>query len=139
MEKYLSKSTYIIYMFLYSYVSYKTDFGFEYTNGYELLWGSIVAALISGWFANILFKLCYYLTGRFSMLLDFNSEERRSVHWKFRFFFSFLVLMFTYTPLCNMIMTLIVHASYTYIANFLTNSWNQYIDTLVDSVSNFGK
>ena len=136
MEKHLSKITYIIYFSLYSFISYKTNFGFKYSDSFELLWGSIVAALISGWIANIVFKLSYYLTGRFDVILDFNYDERKSAHWKFRFLFSFLVLIFTFTPFCNKIMTIIVHTSYIYITNFLINNWNQFIDRLVNSITN---
>lgn len=53
----------LIYFLLYSIISYKTDFGFEYTNGFELLWGSIVAAFITQLIDITIFKISYDWTG----------------------------------------------------------------------------
>lgn len=139
MEKHLSKLTYLIYFSLYSLISYKTSFGFEYSDYVELICGSIAAALISGLIANIVFKISYNLTGFFSALLDFNSDERRSAHWFFRLLFSIPVLIFTLMPLCSMVITPIAHITSVFVKNYGLNLKDQIIDTLTNSVTNLGK
>lgn len=118
--------SYLIYFSLYSFMSYKTNFGFEYSNGFELLWGSLLSAFISGIIANIIFYISYDLTGWLSILCDCTKTERKSLHWKFRLVFSFFVFIFTVTPFCSMIMTPLVNITYTF---FLAH-YNNLIDDI---------
>lgn len=108
----INKFSYIIYFLIYNFISYKTDFGFEYTNGFELLWGSILCAIITGIIGNIIFRLAYDCTGFFDKLCDYNTNERKTKHWKFRMLLSIPLLLFSLTPLCSMAMTPLVHNNY---------------------------
>ncbi len=124
----MNKISYLIYFVIYSLISYKTDLGFEYGNGFELLWGSIVTALISGIIGNLIFRLSYDWTGFLSALLQHSRAERRSVHWLFRLIFSIPVLIFSLSPLCPLLMTPLVHHSFVYVSGCYNRILNQLIE-----------
>ena len=122
---------YIVYLLLYILISYKTDFGFKYTNGFELLWGSIIAALITTAMDAIIFRLSYRWTGFLSKLYDYNAHERKTAHWKFRMIFSIPVLLFALSPLCSMCMTPLIHCSYVWLSVQYNNIIKQITAVLI--------
>lgn len=130
----MNKLSYILYFLIYSLISYLTDLGFSYTNGFEFLWGSIVCALISGIIGNIIFRLSYDITGILSSICSYNYDERKTTHWKFRLIFSLPVFLFSVTPLCPMVMTPIVHITFIFVSE-QCNSWvTQFSDKLLNSL-----
>lgn len=124
---------YIIYFLLYSIINYYTDLCFEYSDGFELLWGSIVAAFITWVIDIIIFRIAYDWTGVLSKLCDYGVDERKTTHWKCRVFFSILILIFSLTPLCSMIMTPIVHSSFIWVSEYCNDVMKQISDAMVES------
>lgn len=125
---------YIIYLLIYSVTNYKTNLAFEYANGFEFLWGSIVAALITLIIDILIFKFSYDWTGFLSKLCIFNSDERQKAHWKFRAILSTLVFLFSLTPLCSICMTPIVHTSYIWVSTAYYDIVNQIAKALTSSI-----
>lgn len=128
---------YIIYVLIFCVISYKTDFGFKYTNGFELLWGSIVVALITMIIDQMLFMIAFDWTGFLSKLLMFTSYDRKNAHWAFRACLSILVLIFSLTPLCSILITLLVHSSYLWVLNIYYNLLKQSTDAITTAISFF--
>lgn len=124
---------YIIYFFLYSIINYYTDFGFEYSDGFELLWGSVVVAFIIWVIDIIIFRIAYDWTGVLSKLCDYGTDERKTTHWKFRVVFSIPILIFSLTPFCSMIMTPIVHSSFILVSEYYNNIMKQIEDVIPSS------
>lgn len=121
---------YVIYFILFGIISYKTNLGFEYTNGFELLWGSFVVVAVTWIIDTIIFKLAYDWTGFLSELLEYNVDDRKTTHWKFRALFSIPVLIFSLTPLCSVVMTPLVHSTYIWISGQCNNLLTQITDIL---------
>lgn len=124
---------YLIYFLIYSIISYKTDFGFEYTNGFELLWGSIVAAFITQLIDITIFKISYDWTGFLSKILKYSGNERKTTHWKFRSLFSIPVLIFSLSPLCSMCMTPLIHFSYVWLREYFYETINQISEGIISA------
>ena len=126
--------SYIIYVLLFTIVNYKTNLGFDYNSGFELLWGSIIATLILKIIGDIIFRISYKMTGDISKTFKHNKENRRSLHWKFRLILSLLVLIFSLTPLCSLIISPLVHNSYEYITKLLIGYYNYFEEQLVNAI-----
>ncbi len=124
-------SAYIIYFLIYSFISYKTDYGFEYSTGFEYAWGFLLCSVISTVIDNIIYRLSYSWTGFFSDLCGYTSEERRKTHWKIRSLFAFIVLVITLTPLCSIVLTPVVHSSYILISDYCHTFFNRIINILL--------
>ena len=116
---------YIIYFLLYGIINYMTDFGFSYSDEFELLWGSLIVALILQVVDSIIFRLAYDCTGFLSKLCNYNFDDRKIAHWKFRMFFSIPVLIFSLTPFCSMLMTPIVHGSFLCVLKYYNDIMKQ--------------
>lgn len=125
---------YIIYLLIYGIISFTTSFGFEYTNGFELLWGSCITAAITLIIDKIIFKFAYDWTKFFSNLCEYNTDDRKTTHWKFRVFFSIPVLIFSLTPLCSIVMTPLVHSSFVYVSGLYQNLLRQISDAMIASI-----
>lgn len=124
---------YIIYFLLYSIINYYTDLCFEYSDGFELLWGSIVAAFITWVIDIIIFRIAYDWTGVLSRLCDYGADERKSTHWKFRVVFSIPILIFSLSPFCSIIMTPIVHSSFIWVSEYCNDVMKQINDAIIES------
>lgn len=121
---------YIIYFLLYSIINYYTDLCFEYSDGFEFLWGSIVAASIVWILDIIIFRIAYDWTGVLSKLCDYGADERKTTHWKFRVVFSIPILIFSLTPFCSMIMTPIIHSSFILVSGYYNDVMKQIEDAI---------
>lgn len=116
---------YAIYFLLYSLINYMTDFGFSYTNEFEFLLGSLIVAIILQAADLIIFRIAYDCTGFLNKLCNYNSDDRKIAHWKFRMFFSLPVLIFSLTPFCSMLMTPIVHGSFLCVLKYYNDIMKQ--------------
>lgn len=124
---------YIIYMAIYFVVSGATEFGFEYSNGFELLWGTIVTALVTQIIDFFIFKIAYDWTDFLNRLFKYNVDERKTTHWKFRALFSIPVLIFSLSPLCSICMTPLVHTSYIWLREYFYETINRISETIISS------
>lgn len=120
-------------MLIYYIVSCATEFGFEYSNGFELLWGSIVTAFITQLLDVAIFKISYKQTGFLSKILKYSGDERKTDHWKFRALFSIPVLIFSFSPLCSMCMTPLIHTSYVWLREYFYDTVNRISETIISS------
>lgn len=129
----MNKFLYIFYFTLYSIISHTTDYGFDYNNAFELMWGSALVALISSIIENIIFKISYKLTGSTSILLSHNKEERRVTHWIFRTILASLVLLISITPLCSKILTPLVHSTYEILSSYFHKLLNEISESIINA------
>lgn len=121
-------------MLIYYIVSCATEFGFEYSNGFELLWGSIVTAFITQLLDVAIFKISYKQTGFLSKILKYSGNERKTTHWKFRSLFSIPVLIFSLSPLCSMCMTPLIHFSYVWLREYFYETINQISEAIISTL-----
>lgn len=101
---------------------------FNYTNGFELLFGYIITSSILSILNYAFYKIAYSCVGWYAAITDANYEEKSCLHWVIRFIFAILLYIFTYIPFISKILTYITHFFYQIVINKYNESMQRIIE-----------
>ncbi len=124
----------MFYYFMTNLILFHTTLPFSWKNGFEYLWGCILTAFIMKIVESIICKLSYFFTGNVGAIIDATSKEMREIHWKIRFFLTFLFLIITFIPITKMFITSVVYNSYQQLTKILYSGITNLSNNLIDSM-----
>ena len=105
---------------------------FDYTNGFELLWGNILTSIFLSIINFAFYKIAYFYVGWYAVLTEADYAEKSLIHWFIRFILAISLYALTYVPIISNLLTGIIHASYS----FLLNKYHEYIHSILEAFMN---
>lgn len=125
----------IFYMMLYSYLSYKINYNFSYSNILEYSVGTILVAISMIFTDFIIRNIAYHLTGLTITKANQNINEKKACHWMFRVLALITIIpLAVFTQIPNMIISYFVPPIANLIIlifkNWQTEFSNQIIETI---------
>ena len=97
-----------ILQLFYAYLGYIINLTYEYSNDFEFLVGIGVVTVIMNILDQLFVIIAYDLTGRV-LHGGSPSSERKIFHWFIRVILYIIVYLISISPLCNILITPIVH------------------------------
>lgn len=120
-----------MWILIFTVLSGIMNWKFDYENGYELLVGTIVVALISNIINYIVFRRAWKLTGDLKRYGMIDSSEMSSTHWKLRSMFILFFVILSISPLGKIIVSPLTHQCYLYVYD----KWMDFYQSLMNALA----
>lgn len=104
---------------------------FNYTNGFELLIGEIVVALILYIIDTIFYLISYSMVGWIGVVADLSSEGRKRIHWLIRTILCLILLAVSFVPSFSRLLTFIIHTVYLYLCGLFSDFTSAILNIFV--------
>lgn len=124
---------YFVYMLI---TNYYFDLNFSWSNVFELMVGTILSTILVSVIDCILYRISFSVTDTYKELTFATGEGMSKFHWRFRFIMFIPILLFSLTPLCDSLMTTLVHDSYILLSDLYHSVLNDIVKLFRASVAN---
>lgn len=123
-----------IFYSLYTLLSFYINFNFEYSNGFELLVGTLITAIVLCVIDALIYRCAFNLTGTIRAIIDSDKNEMRLIHWFIRSLLFLIVFMISLTPLPSYFLSPIIHSAYNYLTNWFTLKIQSISDAIIGNL-----
>lgn len=118
----------ILLQLAYAYLGCKINLEYKYSDVWEFLCGIIVTTILMNILDYTFYKIAYSITKTFSIICDYDSSDRKLIHWRIRVLLYIIVYIISITPLCSIILTPIIQ--------YLTKESMQWFNGRITDFSN---
>lgn len=123
----------LFYSFSYGF-SLITSLNFNPTSNLEFFFGTIIAALIFSIIESCFSFISYRCTNFLKVISSASKYEEDCIYWIIRSILTLSLCIFSFTPICPLVMTPIVHFIYSQARLLYFEACNYFFNAVQDSI-----
>lgn len=105
-------------------------------DGFEYLTGTIISSIILMVIDFLIFKIAWKLTQNWIIITKANSNESSHFHWICRCILAIALFGFSFTPLCSLLLTPIVHSVHDMVCFYFIYTIDRINAIIQDALNN---